>query len=271
MKLKRLLYVNILLITCLLIFSLYQMYVVTSVKAALYHVQNELQNTQSELSYLHSELYTIREETKWLSYTDFTAAYPETYGPPVTITISWSFSENESESSVFLRSRAVGESEWHTVDAIQSDELFYKASFDVLPNLEYEYQVVSKGAMTRSSDIDYVPTDLYRPQPLTMEFSSYTHTNNDIISAYEAAFSLPANQPDYFKATKAQAIVTDKGGEISKVPLTKNKNGNLEEWKLQISGLQIREIKLEVTYGNGKKHTRMIYPYEDYEFDHFYD
>ncbi|PAM92970.1 hypothetical protein B4N84_20440, partial [Flavobacterium sp. IR1] len=134
-------------------------------------------------------------------YTDYTAAYPETYGPPVTVTISWSFSENESESSVFLRSRAVGESGWHTVDAIQSDELFYKASFDVLPNLEYEYQVVSKGAMTRSSDIDYVPSDLYRPQPLTMEFSSYTNTNNDIISAYEAAFSFPANQPDYFKAT----------------------------------------------------------------------
>jgi hypothetical protein len=266
MKVRKLLYTLGFMIGVSLVLIIIQMSQLHSLKNEIENVHHQVVGVDSTMSQLFSEVHSLQVANQWVGPIDFSTSYPEVYDAPFNVTLTWSFNEIETDAPVFLLTRKLEDKQWNTVEAINHEGLHYKATIEVDPNEEYEYQIMSKGTIARSSGIDYLPIDAYSHQPLRFESNSYTQNSKDVITSYEATFSQPNNQPHYFKVKEAKATVELGDGEIIEVPLEKQQYDNYDHWSLQLNNTNIYEIILDVTYGNGKRESGTIYP--DGESDH---
>ncbi|MDV2683655.1 hypothetical protein RYX56_04605 [Alkalihalophilus lindianensis] len=265
MKVKRLLYTLGFIVSVSLVLIIIQMSQLHSLKNEIENVHHQVMGTDSTMSQLFSEVHSLQVANQWVGHIDVSLSYPEEYEASFNVTLTWSFNEIETDASVFLLTRKLGDTEWNTVDAINHEGLHYEATIEVDPNEEYEYQIMSKGDVARSSSIEYLPLDAYSHQSLLFESSAYTQDSNDTLTSYEATFSQPNNQPTYFKVKEAKAIVELGDGEVIEVPLEKQQYDHYDHWSFQLDDTNIYEITLDVTYGNGTKESGIIYPEGDYD------
>ncbi|WP_368504324.1 hypothetical protein AB3N04_20105 [Alkalihalophilus sp. As8PL] len=270
MKVRKLLYTLGFMVGVSLVLIIIQMSQFHSLKNEMENMHHQVMGVDSTMSQLFSEVHSLQVANQLIGHIDFSTRYPEVYEAPFNVTLTWSFNEIETDASVFLLTRKLDDSEWNTFDAINHEGLHYEATIEVDSNEEYEYQIMSKGNIARSSGIEYLPIDAYSHQPLRFESNAYTQDSTDAITSYEATFSQLNEQPDYFKVREAIAIVDFGDGEVIKVPLEKQTHGNYDHWSLQLDDANIYEITLDVTYGNGKRDSGTIYPDGEYDHRFFY-
>ncbi|MGP4071539.1 hypothetical protein ACTWQB_03170 [Piscibacillus sp. B03] len=221
---------------------------------------------------IYREVDSIRESNKWISDVNYDINSDESDHDEVQMELDWSFNEVESDAEISLMYRE-RESDWIQVEAEHLEGNRYSATLKVTPLKEYEFQIISEGQVSRTSEIQPIPSDLYRP---AMLISHEHHSGDDFLIIgfeHEDQRNIP-----YFDIENITATYQYTDGSNEKKEIVRGELPSVieddEGYTVNDPGLyyvvveplnDVLEVSLKVEYSGGFVQEGTVYP-EDIDF-----
>lgn len=187
MKKEKIIY--ILLVTSVVI-NLFLFGQVTTLKNNIEDANNKLSNLEFNLSSVNNKVHDIynqlKEEANFIADVNFNADIESIFTEGCKLKASIAFknlSEGEEPYILYRKyseknTNLKKESEWIETKLVESATLSYEGNFDIDYNYDYQYKIVTKGSIERSSEIETIETNEY--QPIDMYIDS-TYDDDNII------------------------------------------------------------------------------------------
>ncbi|MGM8216063.1 hypothetical protein ACLIA0_10865 [Bacillaceae bacterium W0354] len=224
----------------------------------------------SEMDGIYSRIQEIGRETIWILSEDFSPNVDESSEDGIVMDFEWTFRELAEGSDVRLLYREEGKSQWDEQAAKNIGGLNFSAKIKISPEKDYQYQIVSEGALSKSSEVKWIPGSLYKPTPLIpVEWGSSRENGEEMLTW---RFEQDSPHPfDFYRVYSAVATVTFADGSKKEIELEKSVSGTnydgipIESWELEVENKNLFEIILRVEYNNGIVHEGEIFP-DDHEY-----
>ncbi|MEQ6391192.1 hypothetical protein RZN22_18065 [Bacillaceae bacterium S4-13-58] len=218
-----------------------------------YANKNEVQNVQNEVSRLYGEIEKLAEQGKWIQDEIFQLDPKSSDWDKVTLESQWTFKELPSDHKPFLLLREEGE-DWIEKPLEHVAGLTYGSILELSPQSNYEYQIVIKGDLMKSSDAQWIPRKFYGIPELEMKYGREDSSEGKAFFQFEAfygeGFPMESMRIDNFYLE-----VLKNGEFVEKIPFTDEKEGQYwrGEWKVDNSNLEDYVINSVTEYSNGKE------------------
>ncbi|WP_188207854.1 hypothetical protein [Alkalibacillus aidingensis] len=248
---------------------------------------HQLNNINTNVSNLDHRINQIKEENEWIASREY---HPNENSTPdrQIIDLEWSFRELEEDVDVNLLYRSHEERDWEVVEATQIEGLNYRAPIEVSTHDRFEYQIVSDGTVSRSSEVQHVPEHLFRPSPL-VSWSTASGSGRSGSNFYEGFFRQSGEVVfPFHRVEEAVATVYYDDETTEDIPLEEDErtsheveeeishnshevqvnsiehSGDFQGWhfKVEPEDKMIESIDLRVEYGDGTVHEGEIFPHE---------
>lgn len=221
---------------------------------------------------IYQEVNSIKDSNKWIADVNYDINTEESNQNEVEIEMDWTFNEVESKAEVSLMYRE-REGDWIQVEAEHLGGNRYSATLKVTPFEEYEFQIISEGQVSRTSEIQPIPSDLYRP---AMLIPREQHSGDDFLIIgfeHEDQRNIPYFDIENITATYQYTDGSQETKEIERGELPSVISGG-EHNTVNDPGLyyvvveplnDVLEVSLKVEYSGGFVQEGTVYP-EDIDF-----
>ncbi|MFD2637986.1 hypothetical protein [Piscibacillus salipiscarius] len=231
------------------------------------NVINSIRSVDSSVSSINHEIHNMKENSEWITDTQYDVNLEKSNASLVAVNINWSFKEieNKAKISVVYRER---DKNWQKVTAEKSEGNNFVASIKAQPFKEYEYQILSEGDVNRTSNIQPLPPDLHTPAHL--EIRDRHQGDNFTILGFD---HIDERDLPFFKIKKITAIYQYVDGKKESKEITKGDLPsvieNQEHQTVNDPNLyyvvvepadQVLSVDLKVEYANGYAHEGTVYP-----------
>lgn len=229
----------------------------------------ELRNLSTRMDQVAWQVNNVKEAEKWIADIFFEPNKEQSTPNDIVLDVQWEVRESENGATVTFLYRGTDDDEWEEVEAAVIDFNTFQASIHLDPKKDYEYQILSVGLLNKTSEVDNIPTHLYKPSPvlISSRYSAWSSTASPHelgkLKRFEASFTQEDVAFDFYKVkeVKAHYYIDEALQKTETLERTKNAN-NVDEWSV-VSGPEITLIKLEIIYENGDVQWEEIYPHED--------
>lgn len=250
-----------------LVLNIYTWRTLTEHKEALTRLNHSISyrtdnHLASQVAGLVQRVDQMREEQKWVTYTDFAADNLRSTREKIYMAADITLRETGKASKVFIRYKEVGGTTWQVAPAKHTDAASFQANLVVAAAKEYHYQVVEETSSgLKTSDVLHLPTHSYQPTPLYVGGMSHS-AQKGAIHYLELAIEQPGNTIlDFYRVAEVRAEFYENGVLTRTEVLlpTAAEWGN--RWQLHVQSAQsYSRIVLEAEFADGTVQRRDIWP-----------
>ncbi|MED4014884.1 hypothetical protein [Sutcliffiella cohnii] len=233
-------------------FESYISMVTSGIESNLYDVQNRI--------------YEWSEQDRWIQHIEFIADTVNSEPNKMIFTAAFSLKEVESNANIKLLYKSEENRHWQEAESEKKLDGIYEAIIYLTPSDTYMYKIVQDGTIIKSSEIGYIPSELYRHSPFYSYGSSYGYTKSTDTLFFEWTLSEEPALFSFLQYEKVMAHVYYKNSEIKEVPLNKMNQHGITEWYFSLEEKGVSKINVEVIYADGTSIEETIYD-ETYEHD----
>lgn len=219
MKLKKLLQRITILLVVSIVLNLYLInrlgHVEQQLDRRINHAISEARRTSDDIGSLYHQLCQLKEEQEWLTQAYFLLEYVSAEGALLTGTFD--LRSVTPGAQVVLQVRSDKKEDWQDFPAASETELTYKAQFQLSPDKNYEYRLVSRSQDAISaSPIEQLPPRVYRRPSLVPQMSWGADGNGKLISA-TIELCYPYEPPKFpaFKPVSATLEIMQENGAVT--------------------------------------------------------
>lgn len=116
---------------------------IASLREELQRVRNAQQIMQGMLNDINEVLWAMEERARWIIDRQW---HLEECGEEVPAAITWTFRELPPVETVVVQIRPLGEEEWRSFPAHETDHLSYRSEVLLSGQVEWEYRIVAEGS-----------------------------------------------------------------------------------------------------------------------------
>ncbi|MFC0559474.1 hypothetical protein [Halalkalibacter alkalisediminis] len=227
------------------------------------YVSSSSHGIEHRLSSIEHELYQWQERDRWVQNIQFTRSEPTTGPDAIHVDVEWTLQEVERDAQINFLYRKGEKGNWMEVEAEWISGSMYQATIPLNAKDHYSYQISSNGSVMKGSEIGYIPTEIYQPDPLSIGYGT-THTSGSRDIHYELFVAKYHRESDLYEVAEMYALIKTKSGEIEKKKLELRdgeymRYGDSDEyeeygetnWFVQFEGDEQTTVQLEVHYTNG--------------------
>ena len=230
------------------------------------YISMETSSIESNLYDVQNRLYEWSEQGRWIQHIDFIADTVNSEPSKMIFTASFSLKEVESNANIKFLYKSEEGRHWQEVESEKKLDGIYEAIIYVTPNDSYMYKIIQDGTILKSSEIGYIPYELYRHSPFSSYGSSYGYTKSTDTLFFEWTLSEEPAPFPFLQFEQVKAKIHYKNSDMKEISLQKMNEHEINEWYLRLEENGVSKINVEVFYADGSSIEQTIYD-ETYEHD----
>ncbi|WP_216827485.1 hypothetical protein [Alkalihalobacterium elongatum] len=248
-----------------LVFNIYSIFKMNQLEQEINILRESHSSTESfmydRLSNIQQDLYELKEGEKWVADINFLPNVEASSLGEFHLQAQWTFRELESETEVVFSYKKEEDGEWVEVKAIELSGTTYEAPIQIDPDETYMYKISAEGTMNRSSETEFIPTELYGSRELLISFSTETGGKSTI---FEALIEQGEVIFEFYKIEKATANIHFNDGSQKVVDFINEIYDDGIEldymhhelhgekvWIVRVEEENMIYVEIEVTYADG--------------------
>lgn len=220
----------------------------------------DINSLRSEMSSIRSYLQKFVNENKWLKGNNFKLDIDSTNSDKVSLYGEWTFSELNKGQSLYLLLRETGSTNWEKLKLDNNAGLTFYTTLSLSPEKTYQYQLLSEGQTSKTTDILTLPYEIYGLPKCSIELGFNENKKNTPSIEFNLYFHSAPPIPE-FAPIKAELFV--KKNNLIETVLPFDNNRGYKEWRVNwdtsnIQDIQNYELEAVVEYNNGMKKTLSV-------------
>lgn len=195
------------------------------------------------------------KEQQWIQENAFLLDKEKSSTNTMVVNAKFTFSTMEQNQSPHLLYREKGAQDWRQIELEQKGILNYAVELNLVPLIEYEYQLLTSGEQKRASDVRTIPYNIYGAPKWKEEIKPIISNSGEIefkiLVFMNQNWPVPEMEPE-----NVTLMLEADGKELKNLPLHKESESSSDTWSVRlnindyavIDGL---EAFIEVEYQNG--------------------
>lgn len=229
----------------------------------------EVHRLSNQIDNLSSTVDAIDEQLSWVQDVAFDVDEGSSDPDGIQLDVSVSLTEVHERDDVLLELRDEGDETWTEV-RLDAEGEAYTGRLLLDPDGNYQYRIVRKGEMVKTSEVSAVPMRYYQPPVLRMVGSSSSESNGRMLHyGVQLGFDGKVQVP-FFDVDQATAILYEDGERVDDLPLNSrfDEQNDREVWYVDVDldgppYEGVTRIDVNVVFQDGREAVRQVYPQDE--------
>jgi hypothetical protein len=191
----------------------------------MFAYKNEVYGLRNEIESVENNIEKIINANAWIKETSFKVNREKSSFDKVFLHGSWTFGELAKDQVPYLVLKQ-DKKEWKEIALSKNYGMTYGAELELSPQKQYEYKIITKGPMSKSTDIRQIPYEKYGIPKVNVKYGS-THFSSSGKVEMEFVADLDPNVPIKEMAPDEIYIEVERNGIVEKqIPFSMDDRGN---------------------------------------------